>query len=154
MMASKNKAKGRKTEGRVVSWFADRFGLTKLVKSKSGANLHDCEVARAEDVSQLLDNTGVDIYFRPGTSFEDLNIQIKGTLATGKTLKSINVQPLFEMPDDDKINILITEIKYRPGKRNMVHYGDVATMTLEDLGKLLTVYQAYNNDNTREIESL
>lgn len=149
-MASRNKMLGRKAESKFVTWFADKFGLIKLVKSKSGANLGEAEVGRAEDVSQLLDNTGVDIWFKPGTSLDNLNVQIKSTLATGKTMKSINVQALFEMPDD-KINVLITEINYRPGKRNRIHYGDVVTMSLEDFRKILSVYSSYKlDDNSRK----
>lgn len=145
-MASKNKRIGRKAENKFVSWFAERFGLVSLIKSKSGSNLGEAEVARSEDVSQLLDNQGIDVWFKPGTSFDGLQVQIKSTLCTGKTVKTIDVEPLFDMPDG--MNILITEIKHRPGKRNMMHYGDVVTMKIEDFEKLLSIYQNYKNDDT------
>lgn len=147
-MASKNKSIGRKAESKIVDWFADRFGLTKLVVDRLGANLGSAEVARAEEVSQLLDNEGVDIWFSPSTEFSELNVQVKNKLVTGKTTKSIDIQPLLDMPDRG-MNILITDVKYRPGKRNMMPLTTVVTMDLETFGNLMSVYVNYMIDEDK-----
>ena len=145
-MASRNKSIGRKAEKKFVARLAERLGLIPLTKDKSGSNLSEAEIGRAEEISQLLDNEGVDIWITPKSELSKFNIQIKSTLVTGKKVKSIDVSSLFEMPDKG-INVVFTEMKYRPGKRNMIHLADVVTLTLDDFLTLMSVYQAYQNGN-------
>jgi len=145
-MASKNKSIGRKAERKFVLKIAERLGLIPLTKSKTGTNLPEAEIARAEEVNQHLDNRGIDIWFRPDVSISNLEIQVKSTLCTDKKTKKIDVLPLLEIQGDG-IKVLITEMKHRPGKSNMMHLADVVTLTLDDFLELLSVYQAYKNDN-------
>lgn len=143
-MASRNKILGRKAEKKFVAKLANRLGLIPLVKNKLGSNLSEAEIARSEEVSQLLDNTGVDVWITPKSELSRFNIQCKSTLVTGKKVKSIDVSSLFEMPQQG-INVVFTEMKYRPGKRNMIYLADVVTLTLDDFLELMSVYQAYQN---------
>ena len=143
-MASKNKRVGRKAEKKFVTILADRLGLVPLTKSKFGSNLSEAEIGRAEEVSQLLDNEGVDVWITPKSELSEFNIQIKSTLVTGKKVKSIDVSSLFEMPGRG-INVVFTEMKHRPGERNMLHLADVVTLGLDDFLNLMSVYQAYQN---------
>lgn len=144
-MASKNKTIGRKAERKFVSIIVERLGLVPLIKTKTGTNLPEAQIARAEEVNQHLDNQGVDIWIRSDVSISDLKFQIKSTLCTDKKTKKIDVLPLFEIQGDG-IKALITEMKHRPGKKNMIHLADVVTLTLDDFLELLSVYQAYKND--------
>lgn len=149
-MASKNKRIGRKAERKFVSVFAERLGLTPLIKTKTGTNLPEAEIARAEEVNQHLDNQGVDIWIRSDVSISDLKFQIKSTLCTDKKTKKIDVLPLFEIQGEG-IKALITEMKHRPGKSNMMHLADVVTLTLDDFLELLSVYQTYKQDGSDTI---
>lgn len=151
-MASRNKTIGRKAEKKFVAWFTRIFGLIPLIRDKSGSNLSTAEVARAEEVSQLLDNEGVDIWFGENTGFRGLNIQVKSTLVTGKKSKTIDIEPLYHMPDTG-INLLFTEVKYRPGKKNMIQYGDIVSMKLEDFAEILLVYQKYRGNDNNDADS-
>ena len=144
-MASKNKTIGRKAERKFVSIIVERLGLVPLIKTKTGTNLPEAQIARAEEVNQHLDNQGVDIWIRSDVSISDLKFQIKSTLCTDKKTKKIDVLPLFEIQGDG-IKALITEMKHRPGKSNMMHLADVVTLTLDDFLELLSVYQAYKKD--------
>lgn len=144
-MASKNKTIGRKAERKFVSIIVERLGLVPLIKTKTGTNLLEAQIARAEEVNQHLDNQGVDIWIRSDVSISDLKFQIKSTLCTDKKTKKIDVLPLFEIQGDG-IKALITEMKHRPGKKNMIHLADVVTLTLDDFLELLSVYQAYKKD--------
>lgn len=140
----KNKRIGRKAERKFVSIIAERLGLVPLIKTKAGTNLPEAEIARAEEVNQHLDNRGIDIWFRPDVSISNLEIQVKSTLCTDKKTKKIDVLPLFEIQGDG-IKALITEMKHRPGKSNMMHLADVVTLGLDDFLELLSVYQTYKN---------
>lgn len=144
-MASRNKKIGRKAEDKFVKAIAERLGLIPLIKTKTGTNLSEAEIARSEEVNQHLDNRGIDIWFRPDVSISNLEIQVKSTLCTDKKTKKIDVLPLFEIQGEG-IKALITEMKHRPGKSNMMHLADVVTLKLEDFLELLSVYQIYKQD--------
>jgi len=134
-MASKNKRAGRNWEKEVVSIVANLFGLVIL---KDG-NLHEAQIGRAEEVDIKLDNRGVDIWFSPllPDFIKQNMIQCKKTLCKGKKVKTIDVQPLFDMKiSDDEVPVLFTRIKTRP-KKNEIVYGDVVTLKLEDYLELL-----------------
>lgn len=144
-MASRNKKIGRKAEDKFVKAIAERLGLIPLIKTKTGTNLSEAEIARAEEVNQHLDNRGIDIWIRPDVSISNLELQVKSTLCTDKKTKKIDVLPLFEIQGEG-IKALITEMKHRPGKSNMMHLADVVTLKLEDFLELLSVYQIYKQD--------
>lgn len=133
-MASKNKRLGRLTETKVVKWLADLFGLVILVKNKKGSNFRTAQIARAEEVSQLLDNQGVDIYFAEDTGI-DMRVQVKRTLVRGDKSKAIDIQPLF----DNEVEVLFTEVRIRANK-NQMHYNDVVSVRVEFFEKLIKTY--------------
>lgn len=133
-MASKNKRLGRLTETKVVKWLADLFGLVILVKNKKGSNFRAAQIARAEEVSQLLDNQGVDIYFAEDTGI-NMKIQVKRTLVRGDKSKAIDIQPLF----DNEVDVLFTEVRIRANK-NQMHYNDVVSVRVEFFEKLIKTY--------------
>jgi len=150
-MASKNKKLGRITESKFVQWFADKFGLVPLIKDKYGSNMNEAEVARAEEVSQLLDNQGIDIWFSDATiqGRVKLSPQIKSRLCKGKKVKTVDVQPLLDMPEDT-LNILITELKHRPGKTNMMKLADIVSMDLETFRIILNGYLQHEQDSEED----
>lgn len=133
-MASKNKRLGRLTETKVVKWLADLFGLVILVKNKKGSNFRTAQIARAEEVSQLLDNQGVDIWFAEDTGI-NIKIQVKRTLVRGDKSKAIDIQPLF----DNDVDVLFTEVRIRANK-NQMHYNDVVSVRVEFFEKLIKTY--------------
>jgi len=145
-VASKNKTIGNKAEWKIVTRIAERLGLVPLIKDKSGyTNLPDAEIAPAKEVNQHLDNQGVDLWIRPNLAISIIKGQVKSTLCTDKKTKKIDVLPLFKIQGDG-IKALITEMKHRPGKKNMMYLADVVTLTLDDFLELLSVYQAYKKD--------
>ena len=133
-MASKNKRLGRLTETKVVKWLADLFGLVTLVKNKKGSNFRTAQIARAEEVSQLLDNQGIDIWFAEDTGI-NIKIQVKRTLVRGDKSKAIDIQPLF----DNDVDVLFTEVRIRANK-NQMHYNDVVSVRVEFFEKLIKTY--------------
>ncbi len=145
-MASKNKTIGNKAEWKFVTRLAERLGLTPLIKDKSGyTNLPDAEIAPSKEVNPHLDNMGIDLWIREDNVLHILKGQVKSTLCTDKKTKKIDVLPLFEIQSEKGIKVLFTEMKYRPGKKNMKYYADVVTLTLDDFLELMSVYQAYQN---------
>ncbi len=150
-MAAKNKKAGRDAEEVIVQWWARVLSLVPMIKSDKGVN--DYQVARAEEVSQILDNRGIDIYFK--LSLPDwitrLKVQRKRTLCSGKKSKSINVQPLFDMDiEEGDMPILMVDMRIR-NKKNQTKYGEVVVLKQADFEELINIYKTHHEEYSRPV---
>jgi hypothetical protein len=140
-MASKNKALGRASETKFVSIIAGWFNL--IIRDKTGDNHRSADIARAEEVSQILDNSGQDIWIEKSHPLSRFIFQVKRKLLPGKKSSSIDIQPLL---DDGRLGyIMLFDLKKRTNINQMSH-GEAVVMSLDTLKLLLDAY-------TRDVQS-
>jgi hypothetical protein len=134
-MAAKNKMLGRASELKFIKIIAGWFNL--VIRDNTGQNHREADIARAEDISQLLDNSGCDIWIEKSHPLSSFIFQVKRTLVSGKKTSSINVQPLI---DDKRVGyIMLFDIKKRH-KINQTQHGEAVVMGLNTLKLLMDAY--------------
>ena len=134
-MAAKNKQLGRVAESFFVQKIASWYNL--VIRDNIGDNHREATIARAEKVSQLLDNSGCDIWIDKSHPLSRLIFQVKRKLIAGKKTAAIDIQPLI---DDKRVGyIMLFQLKKRT-KTNQMPYGEAAVMSLETLKILLDAY--------------
>ena len=144
-MPSKNKKNGRLEENWWLHYFAKLFGLIPRMVNRETGLVNDWQIARSEDVSQHLDNMGIDIYFKQNNKFA---VQVKQTTTNAKKSKPIDIQPLEEIQcSGNQMPILCTGV-YRKTEKSRRSYGKYVTLKAEDFEELLK--RTINNNHVKE----
>ena len=151
-MASKQKAQGRKWEKYWIDFFATLFDLKeRVINKKTKLPNFDWEIARAEEVSQVYDNLGMDMVFKEQKKYP-FAVQIKSTSTRSIKSKPIDIQPLMEIKcNEDKIPLLCTTVLHtKKGNKRRSHYGDYITIKAEDFQRLLNADYIFIKLNKNE----
>jgi hypothetical protein len=147
-MASYNKIRGRLNESKWVEFFSSIYGyIIRKIDPETKCPIDNWQICRAEEVSQIMDNAGVDILVKDKDF--PFNIQCKETTTKALKSKPIDIQPIQEIKlDNGKIPLLCTTVySVKKGNKRRSHYGDFITIKAEDFEKIIN----FKNERNKAI---
>lgn len=144
-MSKKNRRNGRRTEYRVVQFWATLFKLVPF----NNKNHNDFTISTTSASSTTDDGKKIDVWFKPTLPdwIRKFKIQSKHTTVRGVNTKSIDVSALdtIEIDTNDDIPVCHYHVYTKPNKRQVLH-GKYVILYEEDFK---TIMQAYVRDNEK-----